>query len=134
MTHQSDLPDKSPLRILVIECDRRLLRSIQTHLQNAGYVVETATDGLAGFEALKRNPPDALVCWVMMPSRDGFEILALQRADPRLRDIPVILLTVMDNNGQLIEPYPDGILRKEVSLKKPFEMSALLEAVKQFIG
>ena len=69
----------------------------RTKLTLVGYTVRTAADGETGWNLLTEDPPDLLLLDVVMPKRDGFEILAAARKDPRLQHLPIVLLT---NLGQ----------------------------------
>jgi CheY-like chemotaxis protein len=55
--------------------------------------VREATDGEAGLAAMRRRRPDVAVVDLLMPVLDGFGVLAAMRADPRLRAVPVVVLT-----------------------------------------
>lgn len=83
--------------ILLLEDDAFIADMYRTKLALVGYTVQTAADGEKGWKLLTEHPPDLLLLDVVMPKRDGFEILAAARKDPRLKDLPIIMLT---NLGQ----------------------------------
>lgn len=83
--------------ILLIEDDAFISGMYQTKLSMLGYTVRVAADGEAGWQELMRERPDLLLLDIVLPKKDGFEILADLRNDERLKDLPVILLT---NLGQ----------------------------------
>ena len=86
------------ISILLVEDDSFISSMYRTKLSNLGYTVEVIDDGEVAWERLQQDPmPDLLLLDVVLPKRDGFEILEGIRQDKRLANIPVILLT---NLGQ----------------------------------
>jgi DNA-binding response OmpR family regulator len=84
--------------IFLVEDDSFISGMYQTKLKNAGYEVEVAADGEAAWDRLSKDPaPDLVLLDVVLPKKDGFEILEDLRKDARTKDLPVILLT---NLGQ----------------------------------
>src|SRR5215211_8042294 len=81
-------------RVLVVEDQKRLLASLRRGLEEEGFEVETAPTGEEGYYLATTRPPDVLVLDVMLPGRDGFEILR----DLRDRGFskPVLILTARD--------------------------------------
>ncbi|MEK7557303.1 MAG: response regulator [Patescibacteria group bacterium] len=87
-----------PLSILLVEDDSFISGMYQTKLSGLGYQVELQEDGEAASERLNRDPlPDLVLLDVVLPKKDGFEILESLRANDRTKRLPVILLT---NLGQ----------------------------------
>lgn len=88
---------KNPL-ILLVEDDSFISGMYQTKLASLQYTVELREDGQAAWDRLQEDPlPDLVLLDVVLPKKDGFEILEALRADSRTKDLPVILLT---NLGQ----------------------------------
>lgn len=84
--------------ILLVEDDSFISGMYQTKLKNMGYMVELASDGEAASNRLAKDPlPDLVLLDVVLPKKDGFEILEELRANARTKDLAVILLT---NLGQ----------------------------------
>ncbi|MBI3250550.1 MAG: response regulator [Candidatus Andersenbacteria bacterium] len=84
--------------ILLVEDDSFISGMYQTKLVSLGYTVELREDGQAAWDRLQEDPlPDLVLLDVVLPKKDGFEILEALRADKRTKDTPVILLT---NLGQ----------------------------------
>ena len=82
------------LKILVVDDDRNMRELLSLHLKHAGYEVQTAEDGITAGYAVLYQQPDLIICDVFMPHMSGFEFVAALRADPAVRDIPVIFLSV----------------------------------------
>lgn len=84
--------------ILLVEDDSFISGMYQTKLASLGFVVETLEDGQTAWERLQKDPlPDLLLLDVVLPKKDGFEILESLRKDERTKKLPIILLT---NLGQ----------------------------------
>src|SRR5438874_13357580 len=81
-------------RLLIVEDERKVLRSLERGLQAEGYEVATAATAEAGYELAVGRPFDCLVLDLLLPGRDGLEVLAdLRRAGNRT---PVLVLTARD--------------------------------------
>ncbi len=82
-----------PARILLIDDDTRLTGMVRDYLQAAGLAVSVAGDLAQGRLKLQREPLDALVLDLMLPDGDGLDLTRELRADPRLRSLPLLMLT-----------------------------------------
>ena len=80
-------------RVLVVDDEPDLLELVRFHLTQAGFEVETARDGRRGLEAIRRRRPGLVVLDWMLPDLSGTEVCRQLRADPQLRDLPILLLT-----------------------------------------
>ncbi|HEV2130631.1 MAG TPA: ATP-binding protein [Longimicrobiaceae bacterium] len=86
----------TPCDVLVVGDDPDARRIAARVLERAGARVRMAPDGESGLTEMRRQRPDVAVLDLMMPVLDGFGVLAAMRADPALRDIPVVVLTAKD--------------------------------------
>jgi CheY-like chemotaxis protein len=81
-------------RVLIVEDDPDLVALVKRWLERDGHLVEHAADGAAAVNVLKGDPlPHLVLLDVMLPKMDGFEVLARLRAEPRTRDLPVVMVT-----------------------------------------
>jgi len=83
--------------LLVIDDDKNVRELLDAYLSKVGYQVVAATDGIEGLKLAKKLRPDAITLDVMMPGMDGWEVLSKLKADPDLAHIPVIMLTIMED-------------------------------------
>ncbi|HEY2986068.1 MAG TPA: response regulator, partial [Jatrophihabitantaceae bacterium] len=83
--------------ILVVEDDAGAVRMLRTYLEAEGYRVGVATDGESGLAAARRDLPDAIILDVMLPGMDGWEVLRHLKQDSRVCDIPVVMVSVVDD-------------------------------------
>ncbi len=82
--------DKGQTRVLVVD-DVAINRDILCRrLINQGYDVATANDGLEALDLIGTQPFDLVLLDVMMPQMDGYEVLKLMKANPKVRHIPVL--------------------------------------------
>ena len=82
-----------PTKVLVADDDPILCEFASVHLSSPVAVIETVADGAAALAALEREAFDIAILDIAMPSLDGFSVLERIRADPKLRYMPVIMLT-----------------------------------------
>jgi signal transduction histidine kinase/CheY-like chemotaxis protein len=100
VSHAPDRPATSDTAtgsdVLIIEDDPSAARLLRQYLETAGYPVRIAIGGEPGLEESRRRPPAAILLDVLLPDIDGWEVLRELKADERLRDIPVIIVTIVD--------------------------------------
>ncbi|MFZ5447639.1 MAG: response regulator [Thermodesulfobacteriota bacterium] len=85
--------------VLVIEDDPGARDLLTRFLTKEGYRVETAAGGAAGLRLARELHPDVITLDVMMPGQDGWSVLSELKADPELADIPVVMLTIVDDKN-----------------------------------
>lgn len=117
-----------PLKILVCDDERHIVRLIQVNLEKQGWVVVTAYDGKEGLEKIRSEKPDLCVLDVMMPYMDGFEVLKSIRREPETEGLPVIMLTAKAQDKDVFEGYHYGA---DMYLTKPFNPAELVSFVKR---
>lgn len=86
-------------RILAIEDDPSSVRLLQAYLADAGYDVVVAADGETGLAMARSDPPAAIVLDILLPRIDGWEVLRRLKSDPAVRDVPVVIVTVVDERN-----------------------------------
>src|SRR5437868_765545 len=91
-----------PTTVLVIDDDPLNRRLLEHNLVNDGHRVVTAEDGREGLERIRAEPPDVVLLDILMPEIDGFDVLAQVKADNALRDIPVIMISGLDDFESVI--------------------------------
>ena len=113
-------------RILVVDDNVNLTTLLSKALQKFGYEVVVENDSSFALDTTRRVRPNLILLDVMMPHRDGGEVLEDLRNDFQLRTIPVILLTALAREAQSLADR--GGIRSAV-LSKPIEISVLLEEI-----
>jgi len=117
-----------PLKVLVCDDERHIVRLIQVNLERQGYTVVTAFDGKEGLEKIRSEKPGLVVLDVMMPYMDGFEVLKTIRREPETENLPVIMLTAKAQDKDVFEGYHYGA---DMYLTKPFNPMELVTFVKR---
>jgi DNA-binding response OmpR family regulator len=79
-----------------------------TKLELDGFSVVTARDGEEGLKAAFKEKPDLILCDVLMPKLDGFEVLKRLKADAQTKDIPVIMLTNLGQKEDVEKGLEEG--------------------------
>jgi signal transduction histidine kinase/CheY-like chemotaxis protein len=93
----AETPDRAGgPEVLLIEDDPGAIRLLRAYLEGDSYVVRAATSAREGLREARRRAPAAIVLDVLLPDIDGWEALRQLKADAQLRDIPVVIVTVVD--------------------------------------
>ena len=85
--------------ILVIDDDAAVRDLMQRFLAKEGFRIQTAAGGEQGLRLAQEMKPDAITLDVMMPGMDGWAVLSALKADPATADIPVVMLTIVDDKN-----------------------------------
>ena len=105
-------------RILVVDDGAENRDVLRRRLERSGHAVETAEHGRRALELLAARPFDLVLLDVMMPELDGFTVLEAIKGDPALRDIPVIMISALDEMPSIVRCIEHGA---EDYLHKPFD-------------
>jgi CheY-like chemotaxis protein len=117
-------------RVLVVEDDVDIQEALAQLLENEGYTVTSADNGLNAMSYLHGNEqPCVILLDLMMPIMDGWQFRAEQRKDPKLANIPIVVLSA---HGAA--PQHAAALEAVTYLKKPIDLDLLLATVKRFCG
>ena len=109
--------------ILVIDDDANIRELLRQSLNNQGYAVKEAQNGLDGINQIKKEKPDLIVLDVMMPQINGFDTAAIIKNDPFTMDIPIIMLSIFEDRER---GYQLGIDRY---MTKPIESNKLMKEI-----
>lgn len=116
-------------RVLVVEDDPSTRDLLATALKIFGVRVTTASNGKDGLECLRRERPCVVLLDLMMPIMDGAQFRQAQLADPRLAEVPVLLVTAVHNpNVRAAQLHVNGWI------VKPFEIDRVIESVLSYCG
>ncbi len=111
---------------ILLADDNADMRDYVAHLLGPQYDVHAVADGAAALEAARQRVPDLVLADVMMPGLDGFELLRALRADERMREVPIILLSARAGEESRVEGLEAGA---DDYLVKPFGARELLARV-----
>jgi two-component system, sensor histidine kinase and response regulator len=116
-------PDRTGLHIVVAEDSPTQAELLRQALLDAGYSVTLAGNGLAALEAARREKPAVVVTDVVMPDMDGYALCRALKADPQLRDVPVMIVTALGQVEDIVMALESGA---DNFIRKPFEARSLL--------
>ncbi len=117
-------------RILIVEDEPFIVESLRFILSHEGYEVQAVGDGEAALAEVGRAPPDLLILDAMIPSMSGFEVLAMLRAAPGSKSLPVMILTA---KGQAADRQRMMDLGADDFVTKPFGNKDLIERVRRLL-
>ena len=116
-------------RIAIIEDDPDMLEQIKTEM-GIYFCVNGYTNGQTALDAIRRDQPKLIICDVMLPDINGYDIVKTLKADVSLRNIPIIMLTALDDERHQIKGYEAGA---DDYMVKPCNYRILLARVVQLI-
>lgn len=125
----TDTATRSP-KILVIDDDFANRRVLQLVLKRNGYRAYLAGDGCEGLRVAQETQPDLILLDFFMPGEDGFEVLIQLKADDRLKNIPVVIFTVLvreESERKALE------LGAAAYVTKPFDIDEVITCIRRIL-
>ncbi|HVK97216.1 MAG TPA: GAF domain-containing protein, partial [Flavisolibacter sp.] len=114
--------------ILIVDDDDSIRSLLQQELSDAGYLIEQATNGKEALDSVRRSKPDLIILDVMMPEMNGFDVAAVLKNDPETMEIPIIILSIIQDKIRGYRIGVDRYLNKPIDTATLFtEVGALLE-------
>jgi DNA-binding response OmpR family regulator len=114
-------------KILIADDDPLNVEFFEVILSKLGFTVEKAADGAAALEAVKSFHPDLIILDNIMPRMSGWEFTRTLKSDPLYRDIPIIMLSALDDVKDKVEGFELGI---DDYITKPFNFSEVLARIR----
>ena len=122
--------DRQP-RILVVDDEANIRELLTQEFTEAGYVVTTAANGREAVAKVRAERPDLIVLDVMMPEMNGFDVAAVLKNDPATLDIPIVILSIVQDRDRGYRVGVDRYLTKPIDTDLLFrEVGALIEQKK----
>ncbi len=124
--------EEEPKRVVCIEDEPEMIDLVRLILGRRGFSVIGANGGVEGLETVRREEPDLVLLDLMMPDMDGWEVYQQMKADPTLREIPVVVVTA---KAQSIDKVLGlHIAKVDDYITKPFGPQELLESVEKILA
>ncbi len=114
--------------VVLVEDETNIAEAIRFLLGREGWRVEILANGTAAVEVIQKARPDLVMLDVMLPGKSGFEILRELRADPKMADLPILMLTARGQARDREIAEHAGVSR---FMTKPFSNEEMLSAVRE---
>ncbi len=121
-------PEASSL--LIVDDNLQNLELMQAYLEELECPIRTARDGLEAIEAIEREQPDVILLDVMMPRMSGFQVCIKLKSAPTTRDIPIIMVTALNELGDVEKAMESGA---DDFVTKPVNKTELVLRVKSLL-
>jgi len=118
-------------RVLSIEDDVAMGQFLRAVFTAQGFTVEHAVDGREGLELAHRHQPDLVILDLLMPYKNGFEVLRELKQDPVTRGVPVIILSSNSREEDIVRALNAGA---DDFVIKPFRARELVARVRKVLG
>ena len=118
-------------KILVVDDEPNIVRSLTFVLNKGGYDVSFARDGEQAMTMIRDSKPNILILDVMMPNKNGYDVCNEVKSDPALQDIHVVMLTAKGQGGDREFALSKGA---DEYISKPFSPIKILARVKELLG
>lgn len=113
--------------ILIVEDEKVIRKLLRIQLRQWGYQVTEAEDGVQAILKLGKENFDLILLDIMMPNKDGWDLMKEVRLSPKTKDIPVIVLTAKNKDSDMFKGYELGA---NYYIPKPFTKAQLLHGIK----
>lgn len=117
-------------KVLIIDDSVTQLSSLKIFFKREGFDVETAKNGVEGFVKVYKTTPDVIISDVLMPHLGGFQLCRLLKSNKETKDIPFIMLTVLDKNLDKFWASQSGA---DVFLRKDYDMATIVKSANEVI-
>jgi len=117
-------------RILVVDDDEHIQKSLSQYLEMEDFEVEVASSGQEALERAALQAFDLVLLDIMMPEMDGFEVVEILRAQEATSRVPIILLTARGQDTDVLKGYHLGV---SSYLTKPFNLDELVETIREVL-
>lgn len=124
--------DSAKKKILIADDDQHVIDTVGSVLKDAGFEVLTAFDGQEGLDTALKEKPDLLVLDIIMPKKSGLETLFELRQNSWGKNVPIIILTNVNDNEQLAKALELGV--DEYMIKSNVHLSHIAERAKHILG
>jgi len=117
-------------KILIVDDEPFILKSLSFVLTKEGFQIDTATNGLEAIEKIQEDKPDLVFLDIMMPKKNGMEVCQWIRKDPVAKDIYIILLTA---KGQEMDRERGFSIGADEYMTKPFSPSSVVRRINEIL-
>ena len=117
-------------RVLVVDDEPNIAKIVKKQLEVSGYEVVVAGDGEMALTKVREDHPEIILLDVMLPKRNGYEVLGILKQDEQFKRIPVIMLTARAQQQDQQTSLEHGA---DAYVAKPFQLEELVEQVRTLL-
>ena len=117
--------------ILVVEDEQGMRDALKETLEESGYTTVLAEDGERGIEMARQHKPDLVLLDIILPKKDGFEVLRELKQDEKLKETPVILTTNLSEPSDIQKALDLGATTYLV--KSNYSLSDIIEKIQEIL-
>ena len=118
-------------KILFIEDEPGLQKTVSEILRQEGFEILEALDGDTGIEIAKKEKPDLVLLDLILPKKDGFEVLKELKENPETKDIKIVVLTNLENSSDVEKAL--GLGATNYLVKANYELEEVVQKVKDLL-
>lgn len=124
--------NQKPIKILIVEDDDFLIKMYQTGLTHEGFTVITASDGEQVLALAKKEKPKIILLDLILPKKDGFEVLKELKKDAATKDMPVVILSNLGQESDVQRCMQSGAA--DFLVKANFTVRGVADKVRSLLG
>lgn len=117
--------------VLIVEDEEFLVRALKDNLISEGYTVSIAMDGEAAFDELKKKKPSLILLDLLLPKKNGFDVLRDVRANPEYQHIPVVILSNLGEDSEIKRALELGA--NDYFVKSQHPIQEVIEKVREYL-
>ncbi|KKT00881.1 MAG: Response regulator receiver protein [Candidatus Nomurabacteria bacterium GW2011_GWA2_43_15] len=125
------MTENNKTKILIVEDEEILLRVFKEELNEEGFDVVTATNGEEAVTLAKTKKPGLILLDIILPRKNGFEVLEILKASPETKNIPVIMISVQGNDENITKALSLGA--SDYIVKSQHSMVEIINKIKGFL-
>lgn len=118
-------------KILIVEDEPGLQKSLSVSLAKSGYEILTASDGEEAVKILKSTKPDLILLDLILPKQNGFDVLIELKKDEAMATIPVVVLTNLESGGDIEKAMSLGA--RGYLIKADYTLNEIVERINQML-
>ena len=118
-------------KVLIVDDEPNIVAALEFLLEKNGYDVKVAANGVEAIEQLDAFRPDLVLLDVMVPKLSGYEVCQRMRAEPKWRDIKIVMLSA---KGREVEVNKGMSLGADLYVTKPFSSAELVSTIQQLLS
>jgi two-component system response regulator VicR len=119
------------MKVMIVEDDTVLANALTLALQNEGYEISLATDGEEAGRMIQEEKPDLILLDLLLPIKNGFEVLRFMRQNPSTKDISVVILTNFEQETSVAEGKKLGV--KDYIVKANVDIQDIPKIVRKYL-